>query len=155
MTGRMWLVAGALAGVLAAWWVWPSEQRAVHARVTSLVEALDAGAGESELQRMARAATLAGALAPDVVVIVDEDRQVAGRDMVLGMARQVLQTRTGTRVELDTLEVQLGASRTTALANATLRIDDGTYHDVRLQMVKAEGTWLVQSAEIVRPLVRP
>jgi hypothetical protein len=104
---------------------------------------------------MARAATLAGALAPDVVVIVDEDRQVAGRDMVLGMARQVLQTRTGTRVELDTLEVQLGASRTTALANATLRIDDGTYHDVRLQMVKAEGTWLVQSAEIVRPLVRP
>lgn len=150
----MVLVAGALAVVLAAWWVWPSEERAVHARVTSLVEALGAGADESELQRMARAATLAGALAPDVVVIMDENR-VAGRDMVLGMARQVLQTRTGTRVELDTLEVQLGASRTTAMANATLRIEDGTYHDVQLQLVKPDGTWLVQSAEIVRPLVRP
>lgn len=155
MMGRIAVVACALAVVLAAWWVWPTEARAVRARVISLVDALDTTADETDLQRIARAATLVNALTPDVVVTIDADRRVVGRDMVLGMARQVVQTRRNMRVELDDLDVVLGADRATAVANVTLRIDDDTSHDVRLLFVRPESTWLVQSAEIVHPLTRP
>lgn len=151
----MTLVAGALAVAVAAWSVWPTDERAVRARVTTLVGVLNTETSETDLQRMARAATLASGLAPDVVVTIDENRRATGREMVLGMARQALQTRTGLRVEIDRLEVRLGAGQKTASAEATLRGDDGTYHDVRLHLVKPGGTWLVQKAEVVRPLVRP
>jgi hypothetical protein len=154
MTGRVVSVIVAVGIAIVGGSVGPTETRAVRARVTALAGALDVGADETDLQRIARAASLVNALTPDVVVTLDEHRRVAGREMVVGAARQAMQTRGGTRVELDRLEVVLGADRATAVADVTMRVDGG-YHDVRLQLVKPDGTWLVQSAEVVRPLTRP
>jgi len=152
MSTRTVGLATAVALLAVAWACWPTEERAVRTRVTALVEALNGDAGESDLQRIARAAALASALTPDVVVVLDADRQLNGREAVLGVARQWMQTRRETRVSLDALDVTVSAGRATA--DVVLRMDDER-HEVRLQLVKPESTWLVQRAEVVSALARP
>lgn len=152
MSGRIAGVVGAVLLAVVAWSYWPTEERAVRARVTTLVEALSGEAGESDLQRIARAATLASALTPDVIVALDNDRQLHGRESVLGVARQWMQTRGDTQVSLDDLDVAVGAGGATA--NLVVRADDER-HEVRLHLAKPDSTWLVQRAELVSALARP
>lgn len=155
MTRRLGGVAAALGVLLLAWYLWPTDARAVRARVTSLVDALNAGANETDLARIARAASLASALTSDVVVVVDDARRLEGREMVLGVARQVAQTQRDIQVEVLELSVAIGADRTTAIADIVLRVDRDSYHEGRLHLVKRSGAWLVQRAEVQRPLARP
>lgn len=155
MTRRSAGLAGVVVLAAIAWYAWPTETKAVRTRVTDLVEALNADGGESDLARIGRAAALASALTPDVVVSLDATRHLQGREAVLGMARQALQAQGGARVELRGLQVSLGADGTTAVADATLRVDDESYHEVQLHLVKRDGDWLVARAALVQPLTRP
>lgn len=152
MSARAVGLATAVVLLAVAWACWPTEERAVRTRVTALVEALNGDAGESDLQRIARAATLASALTADVTVTIDSDRQLNGREAVLGVARQWMQTRRDTHVSLDDLDVTIGAGGATA--HLVLRVDSDR-HEARLHLVKPDSTWLVQRAEVVSALTRP
>lgn len=152
MSGRAVALVTAVALLVVAWACWPTEERTVRARVTALVDAMNGEIGEGDLQRIARAATLASALTQDVVVVLDNDRQLNGRESVLGVARQWMQTRLDMRVSLDDLDVTITAGGATA--DLVIRVDDEP-REARLHLVKPDSTWLVQRAELVSALERP
>lgn len=87
---RLALAAVAVAAAFAAAWLWPTDARRIRATLETAVSAVSAAAGERELERVARAASLAKALAPDVVVETGPDGpSVQGREMVVGLASRV------------------------------------------------------------------
>lgn len=155
MTSRLVLVIGAVVAIAVAWYVWPTDARAVRHRVVTLVDALNASENETDLSRLGRAATLSSAMTTDITVAVDDTRRLDGREAVLAAARQVIQTRKVAHVDLTDLRVDVASDRSSAVADATVRVDDDGYHDMQLTLVKQDGTWLVRDVKVLQPLARP
>lgn len=155
MTSRLTLVIAAVVAIVVALYVWPTDTRAVRHRVVSLVDALNAAENETDLSRLGRAATLSSAMTANITVTMDDTRRLSGREAVLAAARQVMQTRQIADVDLTDLRVDVASDRSSAIADATIRVDGDSYHDVRLTLVKENGTWLVSDARVLQPLARP
>lgn len=150
---RVILIAGVLLAAALLWRLWPDERRAIRSRVEHLVDVANADAA-TDLEHAARIASLATALAPDIVISLDGTGQLRGRDAVIAAAQGVRRSRHA-RVVLDALDVSVDTA-TTATAIATLRLDDEPDgHVAQLGFVKQGGGWLLATAGLARPLTRP
>lgn len=155
--------AGAVAAVLlAAWWLWPGDARRIRSRLTMLAAAVSVPAAESDLQRVARVAGLARALAPDVALDPgDGSGGLTGRDTVMALVSR-LAIGGPTLIDLENIEVEVGPDRTRAVATALVRVRSGPDparlldgHVVRFELVKADGEWLLRRAAPEQALATP
>jgi hypothetical protein len=145
--------AVALGLLVVGWYAWPTETRAVRTRIETLVAAIGDRDNETDIARLARVAVLSAAMTPDVVVSLDGQRRLHGREEVLGAARAMMHAHGAHRLEIDQMEVAV--IDLSATADLTLRVDDESYHDIRLRLIQQGDTWLVRQAEVQPPLVRP
>jgi hypothetical protein len=146
----------------AAWWLWPTDARRVRARLTSLAGSVSVPAGESDLQRLARIASLGGGLAPDVVVEAGEDGvAVRGREAVIGLASRLGTLSGPTEVRLSRIQVEVDAGRGRASADAVVEIDTGGEGTVRqfdgqlitFELTRTSGSWLLTRVRPAATLV--
>jgi hypothetical protein len=155
MNVRLIPVAAVVGIVVLAWWLWPSEADRVRARIRTMAHALSSAPGETDLERMTRVATLTSGLAPDVSVDLDDGRRIEGRDAVSGVARQLLLSQQAFGVGTRDVRVQVDAQGTLAAATLVVVVNDESFHDVELGLVKLDHVWLVREARLTRPLARP
>ena len=137
--------------VAAAAWFWPTDARRIRATLEAAVEAVSSVPGERELERVARAARLSRALAPDVVVETGAGGPaINGRETVMGVASRVGMGGP-LAVTLDGLEVSLDGDGGRAIATAFARVSgagaseasryDGA--EIRIELANIDGAWLI------------
>ena len=153
------LVSVALALIcLLLWWWWPTEEARVRARIAGMAAALSARSDETDLERVARVASMASGLAPDVSVDA-EGRTLDGRDAVLAASRAVAVSRRAITVSIEDADIVLTADDTRAEARVIARIDNDTgehgYQELTVSLRKQDGTWVVDRAFTEAPLRRP
>lgn len=151
-----------LIGIAAAavWLLWPSEERRIRARLYDLAVMASTLPGESNLDRLARAAALARGLTPDAELDPGHGRQpIAGREAIAALAsRTSLDAWT---VRLEDVAVTLDEpERATAHAVVVFEPREGTrspadVQEVQFALRKMDGEWLVQRAAVIQAIQRP
>ena len=152
------LVAVALAVILLLWCWWPNEAARVRARIDGLAAALSARSDETDLERVARVASMASGLAPDVSVEA-EGRTLDGRDAVLAASRAVAVSRRDITVTIEDADIVLTADDTRAAVRVIARVDDDAgergYQELTVSLRKQDGAWVVDRVFSEAPLRRP
>lgn len=138
---------------LAVWWWWPSERKQIRAQLERLATAVSVLEGESDLERMARVASLGSGLATDVSVQA-AGRTLAGRDAVLVAARAAASAGRTFVVDIEDADITLAPDGAHADAHVVVRVDDD-YQALSVSLLRADGVWLVDSVEADPPLRRP
>ncbi len=148
---RTLLAVAAVGGILAGLYFWPSDARAIQRTLSAAADAASSPAGEGDLQRVARAASLAKCLATDVVVDAGPDGPaVRGREMVVGLVSRL---RPAGAATVDAADVRLiidgPARRATAdvLVRVTAtgggEVDPFDATELTVELTKIDGDWLI------------
>ena len=154
MPRRLFAAVAVVLLAAAGWWWWqPTEEDRVRAQLERMASAVNGREGESDLERMARLATLASGLTPEVFVDA-AGRRLDGREAVLAAARALAVARRGSPVEVGDVFVTMAAEYARADARVVVRIDDD-HHELQVSFVQLDGTWLVDGLEAEQPLRRP
>jgi ketosteroid isomerase-like protein len=153
------LVALLALASLAAWRLWPGEERKVRGRLDALAASLSIPAGETGLPRVARAASLRSFFTEDVTVELPAGAQpLQGRDEIAGLVARMSVPPVGTKVELLSVEIEVGPDSASADARFNARVvareprDKPPILDARMiavTMRKVDGDWLVANARIM------
>ena len=166
MKARVAVFSLGLAILLTTWQLWPSDQRRVSRLVYEMGEVFDGRPTTSDVERVARLAPLARALASDVVVEgfpaqggVDGDA-VHGRDVVIATAMTVLRQMPDLVVSVSSVDVRIRPGTPRATVTCGVSISGGAGRDdawrdvreVKLDLVRASDVWLVSHIAPVRVL---
>jgi hypothetical protein len=145
------MAAAVLGAALAAVYFWPTDARAIRQRLATAAAAVSRPAGEGDLQRVARAASLLNSLTPDVVVDAGPDGpSVQGRETVAGLASRLGPTGPSSIELVDTgliIDGQAGRATATILVRVTdgdrgaIDAFDGT--ELRVDLARIDGAWLI------------
>jgi hypothetical protein len=148
---RTALAVAASGVILAALYFWPTDARAILRTLSRAADAVSSPAGEGDLQRVARAASLAKCLTTDVVLETGPDGpSVRGRETVVGL---VTRLRPAGAATVDAADVRLliDGQATRATADVLVRVTasgsgeaapfDGT--ELTVELAKVDGEWLV------------
>lgn len=168
MKSRGIAFAAGLALLVGIWQVWPSDQRRIRSLVAGIAGAFDGRTAANELERAARLAPLARALAPDVVVdglAADgrvADAALAGREAVIGAAAGALRLVPDLTIRVEDVVVTVApqASRASAIAGIVVSGaagDAGGWRDVRevrFELSRHEDGWLVTRVTPIQALQR-
>lgn len=165
MKARVIVFAIGLALLAGIWLRWPSDERRIRALVGEIAGTFDGRDPGSELERVARLAPLARALAPDVVVdglSPDDPVAVTGRDAVLGAAAGALRLVPDLTIQVEHVAVKVApgsaeASAIAALIVSSTRGEAGEWRDIRevqLELSRREDQWLVTRVTPVQALQR-
>jgi ketosteroid isomerase-like protein len=155
-----------LAAVAAAgFWLWtllfPSPQKIILKKITSLAATATVGANDSNPIRAAKAANLVDFFTADAEIVLDlaelPNRTLSGRDEIRESALAGLASVKTLNVQFLDITVHLGADRQTAEASCTAKIDAGDRQDfgvseVHFQLKKVDGEWRISRAETVKTL---
>jgi hypothetical protein len=146
----------------AAYFLWPSDERAVRRRLESLAQAASVPPGEADLARLARAQRFRSALRADVHVVFEraEWPPIDGREAVAALvARPWSGAAGGLDVQLRDVSLSLAGDRTSADVRAIVRVvsrdhvQGAEVIDGRMISVtfsKTDGEWLVASARVLQ-----
>jgi SnoaL-like domain len=148
---RLAMAAAVLGVALASMYLWPTDARAIRQRLAMAAAAVSRPAGEGDLQRVARAASLLNSLAPDVVVEAGPDGpSVRGRETVAGLASRLGPGGPSSIELVDTglvIDGQAGRATATILVRVTggdrgeVDAYDGT--ELQVELAKIDGAWLI------------
>jgi hypothetical protein len=148
---RLAMAAVALSVALAAMYLWPTDARAIRQRLATAAAAVSRPAGEGDLQRVARAASLLNSLTPDVVVDAGpEGPSVRGRETVAGLASR-LGPGGPSAIELVDTGLVIDGPAGRATATILVRVTGGDRGEVdaydgtalQVELAKVEGAWLI------------
>lgn len=157
------LVVVALAAGALGWLLWPSEEGRVRAHLDALAKAASRPVRETDFERVARIAVLARGLAQDAVFDPGGGRSpVTGRDAIAALASRAAPSGPW-EIRLADVVVSLGEDGRSAEVDATvIARGDGSRSDalvdaqeVRFDLRRIEGQWLVTGALVVAALERP
>jgi hypothetical protein len=152
------IAVAAIAGLV--WWLFPSDESRVRARLGERAKAVTIPPSEENLAHLSRLARLGRFLAEDAVVDFGAPMGVVtGRAALQGLAAQVVSQPGGLRVELRDVTVAIASDHrradVTARAVAAERESDGRdvteTRDVRIELVKTNREWLLSRATIAPP----
>jgi hypothetical protein len=161
MRARTLVILAALAvAAVAAWRLWPGEERKIRGRLDALAAELSIPAGEAGLARVARAAGLRAYFTRDVTVEMPagEGQALHGREELAGIMARMPVPAEGTRVELLNVDIQVGPEKASADVRLNARVtarepkENPTILDgrmVALSMVKLEGAWVIANARVM------
>jgi len=161
MTQRIVTVTVLALALVVLWRFWPRDERRIQQLVQEMADALQPGAGESDLARVGRLAPLARALADDVVV--DGPASARGRDQVMAVAMQAGRVTPQLTVIVRDVDVRVEPGRTAATALVTVSIagvSDGTGNswdditELQFDLRRHEDVWTVARVAPA-PALRP
>lgn len=146
-------------------WLWtilfPSPEKVILRKMSSLAATATFGANDSNLTRAAKAGNLVGFFANDAQIIIDGSGQAArtlsGRDEIRETALGGFASLPALKVQFLDVTVLVGADRQTANVNCTVKVVAGDSKDfgvqeMHFQLKKVDGTWLISRAEAVKTL---
>ena len=150
-----------LAAALGWWWWSGGEEARVRARLHEAAGAVSELSRETGLGRLARAAGFARLLDPAIRVAAPDGRAIEGRDAVLAFVTRLAGAEPVT-VELADLEVRLDDDERRAAATATALVEGGgrlaretAGQELRFDLRRVEGEWVIAAVEAVAALERP
>jgi hypothetical protein len=147
------LLALLVAGI--AYRYWPSDDREVRRHLVHLAEALSVPGKDSEVERITRYTVLGEYFAPDVQIVVD-GRRIVSREALIDALTAWQPPPGGFTVEFVNETVTLSDDRASARITLTARvvskdINSGEIvaeaRDMAIVMAKAEGDWVITTAE--------
>jgi hypothetical protein len=166
MRGTIRIVVLVAVVAAAAWygwrWVFPDDEAAIRAVLSRIEEGVSAGegAGDGDMNRLARAASLRHELAPDITVDAGPPFQrLTGRDAIIGAAASVSGSRRDLQVRFQDVDIAVEPSgeraEVTLTAEARSRdAADGGLDSRELQVIfrRLEGRWVVANVTLIRAL---
>ena len=162
-----WILRLALLGglIVAGIWGWrvlfPGPEQIIRKRLTQLAETASSTGNEGALARLAHAQKLTSFFTPDVEIIIDMPGQyshtINGADELMQAAAAARSLGTPVQIELLDVTIVLGPDQQTAEAHMTGKATvpgDRTpqVQELKAQLQKVEGQWLIKRAETVRTL---
>ena len=151
----------AIAATAAIYRYWRDEARIVRGRVDAAATAVSSRAGEGDLDRLARLASLGKLLTPDVVLEAEPGGlAIRGRDAIVALASQVAAAGGPQTIELTDVDVTVDEAKIRATVTAVVRVTSASpgesprtgpassFHGdvVRIELVKDGGDWLIARA---------
>ncbi len=146
-------------------WLWtvlfPGPEKIIRQKIARLAATTTVDAHDSNLTRAVKVGNLIGAFAVAAEISCDVpelgSRTLSGRDEIRDTARAVLAGLTTLKVEFLDVTIHLGADKSTAEVSCTVRVDTGDKRDygvqeMRFQLKKMDGDWLITRAETVKTL---
>ncbi len=157
------LLLAAVAGL--GFWLWtiffPSPEKVVLKKMSSLAAAATFRAADSNLIRAAKAARLAGLFATDAQIIINvpdlPNRTLTGREEIQETALGGFANVPVLNVRFLDVNVHIGADRQTADVDCTGEVNAGDHKDfdvqeLHFQFKKVDGDWLISRVETVKTL---
>ena len=152
--------------LLAVWFGWryffPSDEAQIRGVLDRIANAVSAGAaGEGEVARIARAASVRNVLDPQIVVDAGPPfSTITGRDALIGALARLNATVRDLDVEFDDVQVTVAPDRATARASLTaeahVRDERGGQaleaRELDVTFRRLEGDWVVSEVALVRAL---
>jgi hypothetical protein len=157
----VFLAAVAVLGV----WLWtilfPSPEKVVLKKISSLAATATVSAQDSNLIRAAKAANLVDFFTTDAQIILNvpdlPNRTLSGREEIQETALAVLANVKTLNVQFLDVTVQIGADKQAADVSCTVKVNAGDSKDygveeLHFQFKKVDGTWLISRIETVKTL---
>jgi hypothetical protein len=152
-----------LAGL--GFWLWtvffPSPEKIVLKKISNLAATATISAADGNITRAAKASNVVGDFSNDAEVIFDVSgvgaRTLSGRDEIREAAMGGFANVTSMKVQFSDATAKVDADKQTAEVNCTARVSTGGDKDfgiqeLRFQLKKIDGDWLITRAETVKTL---
>jgi len=164
MKNMLRLAGVAVAGGLACWlWtVWfPSPEKQVLRQVARLAATANFSAGDGNLTRAGKAGNLASEFANDAEIVYEiaglGGRTLDGREEIREAALGAFANLTSLKVEFADATARIGPDQQSGEVTCTARVSTGDSKDfgiqeLRFQLKKSGGDWLITRAETVKTL---
>lgn len=159
---RLLLLAALSAAAWFGWrWIFPDDETRIRAVLDRIAGTVSGGIEESEVGRLARAASIRNALDPEITVDAGPPfSQLAGRDTILASVARFTSTARDLTVSFDDVAVRVSPERTTANVHLTaLARFRGAAGDRELEareldvtFRRRDGDWVVASVTLVPTL---
>ncbi|HEX4349004.1 MAG TPA: nuclear transport factor 2 family protein [Verrucomicrobiae bacterium] len=162
IASRLVLLA-VLAGL--GFWLWtvlfPSPEKVVLKKISSLAATATISANDGNITRAAKASNVVGDFASDAEIVFDiagmGARTLTGRDEIRESAMGGFANVPSLKVQFLDATAKVGADKQTAEVNCTARVSLGDNKDfgiqeLRFQLKKIDGDWLITRAETVKTL---
>jgi SnoaL-like domain len=146
-------------------WLWtilfPSPEKVVLKKMSSLAGTATVGTQDSNLLRAAKAANLVDFFTTDAEIILNvpdlPNRTLSGRDEIRETALAVLANVKTLNVQFLDVTAQIGPDKQTADVSCTVKVNAGDSKDygvqeLHFQFKKVDGTWLISRVETVKTL---
>ena len=159
---RLVLLAAAVA---LGCWLWtvlfPSPEKLILKKISRLATTVTFSAGDGNLTRAAKVSNLIGYFATDAEISFNvtgyPPRTLSGRDEIRAAAAGGFASLNTLNVQFLDASVRLGADQQTARVSCTARVNAGDKKDygvqeMRFQLQKIDGDWLITRAETVQTL---
>jgi hypothetical protein len=158
------LVLFALLAAL-GFWLWtvlfPSPEKVVLKKISKLAVTATIGANDGAITRAAKAGNVVSDFANDAEIIFDISgvgaRTLSGRDEIRESAMGGFANVPSLKVQFLDAAARVGADKQTAEVTCTARVSVGDNKDfgiqeLRFQLKKIDGDWLITRAETVKTL---
>jgi hypothetical protein len=152
-----------LAGL--GFWLWtvlfPSPEKVVLKKISSLAATATVSANDSTIARAAKASSVVSDFASDAEIVFDISgmgaRTLSGRDEIRESAMGGFANVPSLKVQFLDATAKVGADKQIAEVNCTARVSLGDNKDfgiqeLRFQLKKIDGDWLITRAETVKTL---
>jgi SnoaL-like domain len=146
-------------------WLWtilfPSPEKVVLKKMSSLAATATVSVQDSNLIRAARAANLVDFFTTDAEIILNvpdlPNRTLSGHDEIRETALAVLTNVKTLNVQFLDVTAQIGADKQVADVSCTVKVNTGDSKDygveeLHFQFKKVDGTWLISRVETVKTL---
>jgi len=160
----VWRVAGALAFIVIAGWLWivffPNPEHVIRKRLAELSKSVSISGKESPLAVVANASRVADFFTADIEIRIDvpgaSAQAINGREELFQIAQRVRMIG-GLDVRFLDINLTIAPDKKSAEANLTLRAKvpgdrDQIVQEMKLLLNKLEGTWRIQRVETVKTL---
>lgn len=154
-----------LIALVAGYYWWTTDERAIRSQLQSIAEALTVAPAEGDLGRISRVALLRKVLAPEIHVAIVPPRdaapglaeptrsEIVSRDTVLAMVSRWIPPPGGVEVEFEDVAIVIdrSAARVEGIARVASRTSASGEPaveslDILVAFEKIDGVWLVTSA---------
>jgi hypothetical protein len=152
-----------LAGL--GFWLWtvffPSPEKIVLKKIASLAATATVNAADGNITRAAKASNVVSDFSNDAEIVFDISgvgaRTLSGRDEIRESAMGGFANVPSMKVQFFDATAKVGADKQTAEVNCTARVNVGDSKDfgiqeLRFQLKKIDGDWLITRAETVKTL---
>jgi hypothetical protein len=167
MTKWLWrLVALAVLAGLGVWgWqvLFPRPEQVIRKRLNSLAHTASFSGSEGNFVKVAKAQALTALCTPDVEIVVDvpgyPHQELHGSAELLQAAAAARAFRQGFNVQFFDIVANVAPDQKSAIADLTARVDvpherDFSVQELRFNLKKVDGKWLVSHVETVQALSR-
>ena len=152
-----------VAAVAALWlayrWWFPDDEAQIRSVLERIAEGVGSSADESEVGRIARAASLRNDLHPEIMVDAGPPFvRMKGRDSVIGTAARLNGVIRNLDINFSDVDIDVNQDEANVLLTAEAQFDEGRggrgseARDLNVIFLRREGRWVVADVKLAGPL---